>query len=198
MVFPFLPGDSLLFVAGTVVATAGLNVHLLVVAAVRRRDRSATRSTTRSAATSARRSSSDRDSRWLKQEHLRRTQRVLRALRRRHDHHRRASCRSSARSRRSSPASAAMTLSRASWRTTSIGGVAVDRLARLRRLFLRQHPVGQGQPVASSSSAIVVVSLIPAVVHVPARAARSDGSADRSRDRRRLDRACASSAALPM
>ncbi len=31
VVFPLLPGDSLLFLAGTVVATAGLNVHLLVV-----------------------------------------------------------------------------------------------------------------------------------------------------------------------
>ena len=30
VVFPFLPGDSILFIAGTVVATAGLNVHLLV------------------------------------------------------------------------------------------------------------------------------------------------------------------------
>ena len=31
VVFPFLPGDSILFIAGTVVASAGLNVHLLVV-----------------------------------------------------------------------------------------------------------------------------------------------------------------------
>jgi membrane-associated protein len=31
VVFPFLPGDSILFIAGTIVATAGLNVHLLVV-----------------------------------------------------------------------------------------------------------------------------------------------------------------------
>ena len=38
VVFPFLPGDSLLFIAGTVVATAGLNVHVLVAAADRRRD----------------------------------------------------------------------------------------------------------------------------------------------------------------
>jgi len=30
VVFPFLPGDSILFIAGTIVATAGLNVHLLV------------------------------------------------------------------------------------------------------------------------------------------------------------------------
>lgn len=38
VVFPFLPGDSILFIAGTVVAIAGLNVHvlvaLLVVAAI--------------------------------------------------------------------------------------------------------------------------------------------------------------------
>jgi membrane-associated protein len=73
VVFPVLPGDSILFIAGTVVAAAGLNVHLLVailaVAAIlgdsvnyaighfigpRVFDRP--------------------DSRWLKQSHLRRTQ----------------------------------------------------------------------------------------------------------------------------
>ena len=31
VVCPFLPGDSILFIAGTVVATADLNVHLLVI-----------------------------------------------------------------------------------------------------------------------------------------------------------------------
>ena len=31
VVFPFLPGDSILFIAGTVVAVASLNVHLLVL-----------------------------------------------------------------------------------------------------------------------------------------------------------------------
>jgi membrane-associated protein len=31
VVFPFLPGDSILFISGTVVAVAGLNVHVLVV-----------------------------------------------------------------------------------------------------------------------------------------------------------------------
>src|SRR5664279_2274977 len=30
VVFPFLPGDFILFIAGTIVATAGLSVHLLV------------------------------------------------------------------------------------------------------------------------------------------------------------------------
>ncbi|MDQ6620754.1 MAG: DedA family protein [Pseudomonadota bacterium] len=29
VVFPFLPGDSILFIAGTVAASAGLNIHLL-------------------------------------------------------------------------------------------------------------------------------------------------------------------------
>lgn len=73
VVLPFLPGDSILFIAGTVVAAAGLNVHLLtallIVAAIlgdsvnyaighyigpRIFDRP--------------------DSRWFRQEHLRRTQ----------------------------------------------------------------------------------------------------------------------------
>ena len=31
VIFPFLPGDSMLFVAGAIVALAGLNVHALVV-----------------------------------------------------------------------------------------------------------------------------------------------------------------------
>jgi membrane-associated protein len=31
VIFPLLPGDSLLFVAGTVVASTGLNIHMLVV-----------------------------------------------------------------------------------------------------------------------------------------------------------------------
>ena len=31
VIFPFLPGDSLLFIAGTVCATSGLSVHALVV-----------------------------------------------------------------------------------------------------------------------------------------------------------------------
>lgn len=30
IIFPFLPGDSILFIAGTVAAAAGLNVHVLV------------------------------------------------------------------------------------------------------------------------------------------------------------------------
>lgn len=34
VIFPFLPGDSLLFIAGTVSAASGLNVHLLVLVLV--------------------------------------------------------------------------------------------------------------------------------------------------------------------
>ncbi len=34
VVFPFLPGDSILFIAGTVVAVAGLDIHVLVLVLV--------------------------------------------------------------------------------------------------------------------------------------------------------------------
>jgi len=34
VVFPFLPGDSILFIAGTVVAVAGLHIHILVAVLV--------------------------------------------------------------------------------------------------------------------------------------------------------------------
>src|SRR2546425_8262624 len=34
VVFPFLPGDSILFISGTVVAVAGLDVHVLVLVLV--------------------------------------------------------------------------------------------------------------------------------------------------------------------
>ena len=34
VVFPFLPGDSILFIAGTVIAVAGLNIHVLVLVLV--------------------------------------------------------------------------------------------------------------------------------------------------------------------
>ena len=73
VVFPFLPGDSLLFIAGTVVAAAGLNVHLLVavlvVAAV------AGDSVNYSIGRYVGPKVYDRpDSRWIRHEHLRRTQ----------------------------------------------------------------------------------------------------------------------------
>lgn len=73
VVLPFLPGDSLLFIAGTVVASAGLNVHLLVmlliVAAIL--GDSLNYSIGRYIGPKV----FDRpDSRWIKQDYLRRTQ----------------------------------------------------------------------------------------------------------------------------
>ena len=73
VVCPFLPGDSILFIAGTVVAAAGLAVHVLVVVLV-------------AAAVLGDsvnygvghyigpRAFHKRDSRWFRQEYLRRTQ----------------------------------------------------------------------------------------------------------------------------
>lgn len=73
VVLPFLPGDSLLFIAGTVVASAGLKVHLLValliVAAIL--GDSLNYSIGRFIGPKV----FDRpDSRWIKQDYLRRTQ----------------------------------------------------------------------------------------------------------------------------
>src|SRR3954463_13230336 len=73
VVFPFLPGDSILFIAGTVVAGAGLNIHLLVavlvVAAV------AGDTVNYAAGHFVGPRVFDRpDSRFFRQEHLRRTQ----------------------------------------------------------------------------------------------------------------------------
>ncbi|MBK7794532.1 MAG: DedA family protein [Betaproteobacteria bacterium] len=73
VVFPFLPGDSLLFISGTVVATAGLNVHalvgLLIVAAVL--GDTVNYSIGRYLGPKV---FDKPDSRWFRQEHLRRTQ----------------------------------------------------------------------------------------------------------------------------
>lgn len=73
VVFPFLPGDSILFIAGTVVAVAGLNVHLLVlilIAAAILGD-----SVNYGIGHYIGPRVFDRpDSRWFKQAHLRRTQ----------------------------------------------------------------------------------------------------------------------------
>jgi membrane-associated protein len=73
VVFPFLPGDSILFIAGTVVATSGLDVHVLVVvlivAAV------LGDSVNYAVGHYIGPKVFDRpDSRWLKQAHLRKTQ----------------------------------------------------------------------------------------------------------------------------
>jgi membrane-associated protein len=73
VVFPFLPGDSILFISGTVVATAGLDVHVLVgvlVAAAILGD-----TVNYSVGHYVGPKVFDRpDSRWFRQEHLRRTQ----------------------------------------------------------------------------------------------------------------------------
>lgn len=73
VVFPFLPGDSILFISGTVVATSGLDIHvlvaLLVVAAIL--GDSVNYATGHYIGPKV----FDRpDSRWIKQAHLRRTQ----------------------------------------------------------------------------------------------------------------------------
>jgi membrane-associated protein len=73
VVFPFLPGDSILFIAGTVVATAGLNIHLLAVLLVA----AAILGDTINYSVGhyiGPRAFDKPDSRWFKQEHLRRTQ----------------------------------------------------------------------------------------------------------------------------
>ena len=73
VVLPFLPGDSILFIAGTIVATADLNVHLLVAiltAAAILGD-----TVNYSVGHYIGPKVYDRpDSRWFRKEHLRRTQ----------------------------------------------------------------------------------------------------------------------------
>ena len=73
VVLPFLPGDSILFIAGTVVATADLNVHLLVIVLIA----AAILGDTVNYAIGhyiGPRAFDRPDSRWFRQEHLRRTQ----------------------------------------------------------------------------------------------------------------------------
>src|SRR5262249_19085486 len=73
VIFPFLPGDSILFIAGTVVATADLNVHLLVIVLIV----AAILGDTINYSVGhyiGPRVYDKPDSRWFKQEHLRRTQ----------------------------------------------------------------------------------------------------------------------------
>ena len=73
VVFPFLPGDSILFIAGTVVATADLSVHLLVIVLIA----AAILGDTINYSVGhyiGPRVYDKADSRWFKQEHLRRTQ----------------------------------------------------------------------------------------------------------------------------
>jgi len=73
VVLPFLPGDSLLFISGTVVAAAALNVHVLVLvlAAAAILGDSVNYAIGRYIGPKA---FSRPDSRWFRQDHLRRTQ----------------------------------------------------------------------------------------------------------------------------
>ena len=73
VVLPFLPGDSLLFISGTVVAAAGLNVHVLVLvlSAAAILGDSVNYAIGRYIGPKA---FSRPDSRWFRQDHLRRTQ----------------------------------------------------------------------------------------------------------------------------
>ena len=73
VVMPFLPGDSILFIAGTVVATADLNVHLLVIVLIAAAILGDTINYTVGHYIGPR-AFDKPDSRWFKQEHLRRTQ----------------------------------------------------------------------------------------------------------------------------
>jgi len=73
VVFPFLPGDSILFIAGTVVATAGLDIHVLVVVLIV----AAVLGDSVNYSVGhyiGPRAFEKPDSRWFKQAHLRRTQ----------------------------------------------------------------------------------------------------------------------------
>src|SRR5512135_1313939 len=73
VVFPFLPGDSILFISGTVVATAGLDIHVLVIVLTA----AAILGDTVNYSVGhyiGPRVFEKRDSRWFKQAHLRKTQ----------------------------------------------------------------------------------------------------------------------------
>src|SRR5438876_10247677 len=73
VVLPFLPGDSILFIAGTVVAGAGLNIHVLALVLVAAAILGDT--VNYSIGHYIGPKVFDRpDSRWFRQEHLRRTQ----------------------------------------------------------------------------------------------------------------------------
>ena len=73
VVFPFLPGDSILFIAGTVAATADLNVHVLVLVLIAAAILGDTVNYSIGHYIGPKVFERP-DSRWFKQEHLRRTQ----------------------------------------------------------------------------------------------------------------------------
>ena len=143
VVFPFLPGDSMLFIAGTVVASAGLDVHLLVVLLIVGRDPRRL-GQLRDRPLHRARVYDRQDSRWFKQEHLRRTQAF-------YDKYGGVTIiigRFVPIVRTFAPflaGVAGMSYRRfLSYNVDRRG--AVDRLARLRGLPVRQHPVGEAEP----------------------------------------------------
>ena len=73
VVFPFLPGDSILFIAGTVVASAGLDIHVLVLILTAAAILGDTVNYSIGHYIGPRVFDKP-DSRWFRQEHLRRTQ----------------------------------------------------------------------------------------------------------------------------
>src|SRR6187551_1822681 len=73
VVFPFLPGDSILFISGTVIATADLNVHVLVLVLIAAAILGDTVNYSIGHYIGPKVFERP-DSRWFKQEHLRRTQ----------------------------------------------------------------------------------------------------------------------------
>ena len=73
VVFPFLPGDSILFIAGTVVASAGLDIHVLVLILAAAAILGDTVNYSIGHYIGPRVFDKP-DSRWFRQEHLRRTQ----------------------------------------------------------------------------------------------------------------------------
>lgn len=73
VVFPFLPGDSILFIAGTVVATADLNIHLLAAMLILAAILGDTVNYSIGHFIGPKVFDKP-DSRWFRQEHLRRTQ----------------------------------------------------------------------------------------------------------------------------
>ena len=87
VVCPFLPGDSILFIAGTVVAVADLNVHVLVVVLIV----AAVLGDSVNYAVGhyiGPKAFHRPDSRWFRQEYLRRTQAFYDKYGGDHDHHR--------------------------------------------------------------------------------------------------------------
>ena len=145
VVMPFLPGDSILFIAGTVVATADLNVHLLVIVLIAAAILGDTINYSIGHYIGPR-AFDKPDSRWFKQEHLRRTQ----AFYDRYGGITIIIGRFVPIIRTFAPflAGVAGMTYRRFLSYNVVGAVAVDRLARLRGLPVRQHPVGEAEPDA--------------------------------------------------